>query len=161
MDKNEVKGLLQRLEKHYEEPVMPLHRFCDAITLWMRCIEKSNTDPELSKNGYQGRQYYKFLSQIEIDIRKSNLLGRLLYGKERFRTEMCPIHKGHWDGEAMFFDRCPHNCDGTGWLRARPEDGGYTGGLKILLLREVGGEQQIKDPKTHKWRKLRSDDEPE
>ncbi|MGD0921265.1 MAG: hypothetical protein ABSA70_05800 [Terriglobia bacterium] len=161
MDENEMKGLLQRLEKHYGEPVMPLHRFCDAITLWMNCIEKNNTDPELSKAGYQGGRYYKFLSQIEMDIRKSNLLGRLLYGKERFRTEMCPIHKGHWHGDAMFFNRCPHNCDGTGWLRARPEDGGYTGGLKISLLREVRGEQQIKDPKTHKWRKLRSDDEPE
>ncbi len=33
----------------------------------------------------------------------------------------------------------PHKCGGTGWLRARPEDGGYTGGMSIRILPAKGG----------------------
>jgi len=150
MSEDEAQALLRRLEEHYRQPVMPLNHFCDAITLWFRCIEENNTDPELSESGYHGRQYYKFLRQMEIDIRKSNLLGRLLYAKEKFRTRKCPVHKGHWDGDAMFFEGCPHKCGGTGWLPERPEDRGYTG-VHIYLTREVDGKRQFKNPETGDW----------
>jgi len=43
--------------------------------------------------------YFRFLDEIRIDIRKSNLLGRPLYAKEELSTRMCPVHKGHCDGE--------------------------------------------------------------
>lgn len=72
-----------------------------------------------------------------MDIRKSNLLGRLLYAKEKFRTRMCPLHKGHWSGHAMFFEKCPHQCDGTGWLRESDTDGGYTGDTEIKLVKSL------------------------
>lgn len=49
-------------------------------------------------------------------IERSSLLARTLYGGEKVRTRMCPEHKGEWDGQAML-SGCPHQCDGTGWLR--------------------------------------------
>jgi len=128
--KEEAQELLARLERFYQQPVLPLHKFCAAIELWMDCIVKKNTDSDLAgefAEGRHGHAYFPFLNQMRIDIRKSNLLGRLLYAKEKFRTRMCPVHKGHWDGNAMFFEKCPHLCDGTGWLRERETDGGYTG----------------------------------
>jgi hypothetical protein len=133
-DEKEAQELLARLERFYQQPVLPLHKFCEAIELWMDCIVKNNTDPALvdeSAEGEPDQPYFRFLDQIRIDIRKSNLLGRLLYAKEELRTRMCPVHKGHWDGKAMLLDHCPHLCDGTGWLREQKTDGGYTGGLSI------------------------------
>lgn len=130
----EAQELLAKLEDYYQQPVLPLHSFCKAIETWMECIIKNNTEPELVRGeGGSGYRYYKHLGQLRIDIRKSNLLGRLLYAKEPLRSRMCPIHKGHWSGDAMFFNKCPHECDGTGWLRERKSDGGYTG-ISITLV---------------------------
>ena len=99
---------------------------------------------------------------MRIDIRKSNLLGRLLYAKEPLRTRMCPIHKGqrtkdkgHWNRQAMFFAKCHLLCDGTAWLRERPDDGGYTGINIVETEAKIeGGKLTIKDPETGKWEKL-------
>lgn len=138
MDEDEAERLLRLLKEHYKEPVMPLHRFCNAISVWFRCIERNNTDPELSKGCCQGNEYYGVLRWVEIDIQKSNLLRRMLYLREPLRTEMCPIHKGHWNATAMF-EGCPHDCDGTGWLRPRPGSGGDTSGApKRRAPRTVG-----------------------
>ena len=154
--KEEAQEHLRRLEQFYGRPVLPLGDFCEAIGTWMDCIVKNNTDPALKRGGMEhGNEYYEFLNRMRIDIMKSNLLGRLLYAKEPLRTRMCPLHKGHYSGQAMFFEKCPHLCDGTGWLRERPGDGGYTG-IQIMETetRMEGGELQIKDPKTGKWEKL-------
>jgi hypothetical protein len=35
----------------------------------------------------------------------------------------------------MFFEKCPHLCDGTGWLREKDTDGGYTGDMEIRLVK--------------------------
>ena len=156
LSKEEARELLRRLEQFYGEPVLPLHKFCQAVELWMECIRKNNTDSGLTQGrGYalQGREYFKSLNQIRIDIRKSNLLGRLLYAKEQFRTRLCPLHGGHWSGEAMFFKKCPHLCDGTGWLREREEDGGYTG-ISIYAAKIEGGKLKIRDPETGEWKNL-------
>jgi hypothetical protein len=154
--KEEAQAQLRRLEQFYGAPVLALDDFCEAISTWMDCIVKNNTDPALKRGGMEhGKEYYEFLNRMRIDIMKSNLLGRLLYAKEPLRTRMCPLHKGHYNGQAMFFEKCPHLCDGTGWLRERPEDGGYTG-IEIMVTetRTEDGELQIKDPKTGKWEKL-------
>lgn len=106
----------ESLQEFYGEPVKPMSNFCDAITTWFRCIENANTDPELKKHCHQGSDYYRHLRHIEIDIRKSNLLARLLYSNEKFRTKMCPEHKGSL--HLGFYDKpCPYNCDYTGWIR--------------------------------------------
>ncbi|HET7871217.1 MAG TPA: hypothetical protein VFL42_01820 [Terriglobales bacterium] len=93
----EAQELLAKLEQFYKQPVLPLGRFCAAIELWMECVIKNNTDPALVAD-YRPEMlqpYFKQLPQIRMDIRKSNLLGRLLYAKEKFRTRTCPLHKGH------------------------------------------------------------------
>jgi hypothetical protein len=155
LSEEEARELLRRLEQFYEQPVLPLGNFCHAIELWMDCIVKNNTDPALSREGWDhGKRYYEFLSQMRIDIRKSNLLGRLLVAKEKFRTHMCPLHKGHWSGEAMFFKKCPHLCDGTGWLRERDNDGGYTG-ISVQDAKIEGGELKIKDPEKGERKRLK------
>jgi hypothetical protein len=130
----EAQELLAKLEDYYHQPVLPLRSFCKAIETWMECIIKNNTEPELVRHDLEsGRRYYKHLPQLKIDIRKSNLLGRLLFAKESLRSKMCPKHKGHWDGRAMFFEKCPHDCGGTGWLKERSSDSGYTG-MSITLV---------------------------
>ena len=129
--REEAREQLKRLEDFYGVPVLPLRSFCNGMSTWMDCIIRNNTDPELTRGGTQhGGKYCEALGQMRIDIMKSNLLGRLLYAKEPLRTRMCPVHKGHYSGEAMFFQKCLHLCDGTGWLRENPGDGGYTG-IKI------------------------------
>ena len=153
--REEAQEQLERLEKFYGVPVLPLSAFCDGMGTWMDGIIKNNTDPALNKRGmHHGYKYYEALNQMRIDIMKSNLLGRLFYAKERLRTCMCPVHKGHYSGEAMFFQKCPQLCDGTGWLRENFGDGGYTG-IKISEIEaEIiteNGVTKIKNPKTGNW----------
>jgi hypothetical protein len=151
--KEEAHELVRRLAQFYGEPVLPLGNFCHAIELWMDCIVKNNTDPALNRDGIKhGSIYFEFLNLMRIDIRKSNLLGRLLFAKEPLRTQMCSTHKGHFNAEAMFFEKCPLLCDGTGWLRERPQDGGYTG-IQIVEVegRTEDGKLKFKDPETGKW----------
>ena len=154
--KAEAQEQLRRLEQFYDAPVLSLGDFCKTMGTWMDCIVKNSTDPVLKQGGIKhAEEYYKFLNQMRIDIMKSNLLGRLFYAKEPLRTRMCPLHKGHYNGEAMFFEKCPHLCDGTGWLRERPEDRGYKGiEITEAETRREGGELQVKDPKTGKWERL-------
>jgi hypothetical protein len=91
--KEEAQAQLRRLEQFYGAPVLPLNGFCKAISTWMDCIAKNNTDPALKRGGMEhGKEYYEFLNRMRIDIMKSNLLGRLLYAKEPLRTRMCPLH---------------------------------------------------------------------
>lgn len=110
LTKEEAETMLAELTEHYHQPVLPMSDFCNAISTWFRCIEKNNLDTD--KNYNQGSAYYKHLSNIETDIRKSNLLGRLLYGGEKLRNEKCPKHLGRWSG----IGDCEHGCDLTGWL---------------------------------------------
>lgn len=136
MTDEEAAEALKALAKHYRQPVLPLDRFCAAITTWFRAIEQNNTDPALRRGApflaentwrpeYQhGHSYAGLLPRIETDIHKSYLLARLIYGGEKLRTRMCPLHLGHWDGPAQlgFPDQvCPHGCGGAGWL-PEPED---------------------------------------
>lgn len=56
---------------------------------------------------------------MTIDIVKSNLLARLIYRQEEFRTISCPQHQEHWTG--LFTAKnlgCNHGCDATGCLPA-------------------------------------------
>jgi hypothetical protein len=158
--RKEAREQLKRLEEFYGVPILPLSAFCDGMGTWMDCIIKNNADPELNKGGaHHGCKYYEALNQMRIDITKSNLLGRLFYAKEPLRTRMCPLHKGHYSGEAMFFQKCPHLCDGTGWLRENLSDGGYTG-IKISEIEdEIVTENDLTKPRLRsfitrlrKWR---------
>jgi hypothetical protein len=54
----------------------------------------------------------------------------------------------------MFFKKCPHLCDGTGWLRERDNDGGYTG-ISVQDAKIEGGELKIKDPEKGERKRLK------
>lgn len=106
----EAEELLAKLSRHYNEPVKPVSRYCKSFRTWaLAVIER---DEGLDEKGYS-----KYLPPILRDISKSNLLARLIYADEPLRTEKCPEHKGHWDGQAQCIWGCTYGCDGTGWLK--------------------------------------------
>lgn len=116
MTEEQAQGLLEELALHYKQPVLPMGRFCVAISTWFRCIERLNRKEQEVNPGEKpwrsrGARYFDQLRNIERDIRKSNLLARLLYSGEKLRTRECPEHKGEWFGL-----KCDHGCGGTGWL---------------------------------------------
>jgi len=112
---------LKRLENFYGAPVLPLSAFCDGMDTWMDCIIKNNTDPELTQGSIRhGHNYFEVLQKMRIDIRKSNLLGRLFYAGETLRTRMCPVHKGHYSGEAMFFQSVRISATGQAGFEKNP-----------------------------------------
>ena len=103
---------LERLSKELHEPVLPLSHFCHAMTTWFHCIEQANERAKVEGRGAHGEAYAEHLGRIELDIRKSNLLARLLYGGESLRSRECPQHKGRWSGIGV----CEHGCGETGWI---------------------------------------------
>ncbi len=56
------------------------------------------------------------VGHVFLQIRKSDLLFRLLYRGEELRSTPCPEHKGRWSGLEHPDNRCPHGCQFTGWL---------------------------------------------
>jgi len=105
--------LLGVLKAHYGEPVLTRSAFLGALSKWFRCTEQANA--EAADDTKKGCTYYQQLSCIELDIKKSELLARLLRG-EPLRTRKCPEHKGAWSGFEYPGKRCSHGCQLTGWL---------------------------------------------
>lgn len=114
LTEEEAELLLKKLSKFYGQPVFPMKKFCDGITTWFRCIEKL----EDKEGRTPGKEYKHHLRTIERDILKSSLLGRIFYGGEDLRTDMCPKHKGTWSG----LGDCPFGCELTGWLPNSKEE---------------------------------------
>jgi hypothetical protein len=64
------------------------------------------------------------VAHVFLQIRKSNLLWRLIYAGETLREQQCPVHKGHWSGCRWDKDNCACQSlqngkvasDVTGWL---------------------------------------------
>lgn len=125
LSKQEVKEMLDKLSKHFEEPVMPVSKYCNAISTWFRCIENNYQEQLIlfKENNIHESEFIDFpwaphLQNIETAIRKSNLLFRLIYAGEELRTEKCPIHQGHWSGcKENACELCSCGYDVTGWLR--------------------------------------------
>ncbi len=117
----EVTALTAQLEDHYGEPVMPLSRYCDAFRRWAEALIslKAKTPPK-DRQYAHGGAYAHLLPGILTDIRKSNLLHRLLYAREPLRSHPCPLHKGTWSGLEWPDSKCPHGCGYTGWLPEQP-----------------------------------------
>lgn len=132
MTEEEAQEMIRKLEQHYAEPVMPVSFYCDAFRTYAGCLrdkikrlkdgpgttnESDNSIYNRNREAKRLSERYVELTSIMINISKSNLLARLIYGKEPVRTEMCPKHKGNWSGLAEMVN-CKHGCDGTGWLPA-------------------------------------------
>lgn len=126
--KKDAEAAEAALSRYYREPVLPASRYCAALESWARCVEIDNGLRQ-APEGYtppkqaQGSGYAADLGRIFRDIRKSNLLYRLIYKGEVLRTRPCPQHKGRWGGVRA--EACPHGCsDGhniTGWLPPEKE----------------------------------------
>jgi hypothetical protein len=116
LTQKQVEAMLLQLREHYHQPVMPVGAYCDAFRSWLTAIEDAvKREPgSLELSGMLER-----LRDVQTDVFKSNMLYRLLYLGEPVRTEMCPIHKGHWSGCASPERECPHCMSGsdvTGWV---------------------------------------------
>lgn len=120
----EAEALLARLSKHYNQPVMPVQRYCQALETWKRKIQEINRG---DRQG-QGSSYHEHLTRIWTDIRKSNLLYRLIYLGQQMRTEECPDCQGKWGR----LD-CPQ-CGGTGWLPEEKDKLTWPQGVQLVEL---------------------------
>jgi len=78
--------------------------FCEAAVRWHRRMFREGRQedlPGLSQSWYA----------LRLDMGKSNLMARVLYGGEAIRPHRCPVHAS-WVTLGPD-EACP--CDGTGW----------------------------------------------
>ena len=91
--------------------------YCQKIGQWAEACCTDLPDDSESKKEWRAN-FRKHWAFMRLAASKSNLLGRLVYGEQDVRTEMCPTHKGHWSGLDDGSCKCGH----TGWLpNATPE----------------------------------------
>ena len=98
----EAESMLKQLTEHFNQPVMPIERYCEAFHTWF----------------WAAGPYLKIdPMRMVTAIHKSNLLRRLIYQGEKLRTVKCPTHKGEWSGCSGFEPcDCKSGIDITGWL---------------------------------------------
>lgn len=105
--------MLAQLTEFYGERVTTASNHCSALLEWMRVMTESGYAPEVAKTW----------GLMQINLLKSNLAARLVYGGEQVRTEQCPIHLGHWSGcvwgDGMCTEGCMYGSNVTGWLKPR------------------------------------------
>jgi hypothetical protein len=112
------------LADHYGEPVRPISEVCGAIHEWLKaCAENHPEEDALNHQEWRtGRVYRDHGMFVFMHAGKSNMLGRLLYGRETLRTEKCPEHDGHWSGIEFSDNVCQYGCQLTGWLPAKEDN---------------------------------------
>src|ERR1044072_5926927 len=110
LNDEQVRSMLSDLEQHFQEPVLPVSRYCGAFSRWFDCIKHGDGSERL------GTELMNALDAIHLAISKSSLLWRLIYVGERFRTKRCPVHDGTWSGLESDTNMCPHRCHLTGWI---------------------------------------------
>lgn len=115
----EIDKFLQRFKEG--APVMPVNFFCDFLKEWHSLIGQVPPEEDAQEKTYREDKYGK-IQYVFIQIMKSNLLSRTIYGGEKPRQTPCPVHKGRWSGCRLTEDmECKGACaDGsnvTGWLR--------------------------------------------
>lgn len=113
---------IDRFMKELEEgtPVMPVTFICDALGEWAKLYREPVADPRDGENERR-LKVGESAQFVFLQIIKSNLLARVLYGGQEVRTVPCPVHKGRWSGCAIASEtECKGACmDGsnvTGWL---------------------------------------------
>lgn len=119
---DEAIQMLEKLRTHYNQPVMPLGRFCNAMYDWCQALlDLKQRTKAAGYPHYHGSAYVDELRHIMMDINKSSLLFRMLYLGEELRTEICPAHKGTMDVQVWvgFPGAGSCACGGTGWLPSK------------------------------------------
>jgi len=88
--------------------------FCEAAERWLRAEERRARDVRPITE--ESAAYYQRVStarlSLRLDMGKSNLMARVLYGGEAIRPHRCPVH-AQWVTLGPD-EACP--CDGTGWM---------------------------------------------
>jgi hypothetical protein len=112
----EAKVLLERLRRHFREPVLPVSKYCEALRTWAGAAAQGYDHENRIVSASPGE-----IQDVFLAIRKSNLLWRLIYLGEPLRTIKCPTHEGRWSG-CDGFNRCACSSghDITGWLPTPP-----------------------------------------
>lgn len=114
---------IDKFLKRFDEgaPVMPVSFFCDFLKEWQQLAGQPapDEDPESLARRKDRAEKTQF---VFIQIMKSNLLSRTIYGGEKPRTTPCPVHKGRWSGCKMVEDMgcegaCSDGSNVTGWLK--------------------------------------------
>jgi len=78
-------------------PTLKAEEFCEAFNTWATaCQTELPTDDRDTKRWRE--EFADHWGFIELAIRKSCLLDRLIYAREPLRNAMCPQHKGKWSG---------------------------------------------------------------
>jgi len=112
-----------------------IRKFCGAMDTWAQvCQRELPTDSEYRRRWRE--EFGEHWEFIRLAIAKSCLLDRLIYGGERLRENICPIHEGHWSGcnlEDKACD-CAHDSCITGWLQ-NPGDPKSQASFKVTLLK--------------------------
>jgi hypothetical protein len=119
-NKEEIDRFIKAVENGI--PVMPVTFFCDALKTWAKLASDPPPQPDLREDETKKRREFgEQVSNVFIQIMKSNLLYRMLYDGEKPRETPCPVHKGRWSGCALPEDTeckgaCMSGSNVTGWL---------------------------------------------
>lgn len=115
---DEIKRFLEEYKAGI--PVMPVSFFCQFLWKWAELYGVPN---EKDDEGEKKRraEFVDTVRHVFLQITKSNLLWRTIYGGEAPRTEPCPVHKGRWSGcaipeETPCKGACMSGNNVTGWL---------------------------------------------
>ncbi len=110
MQREPVKTLAEEFDPHWEF----IFNWVNTISLPERGTAEEFCSVILNYAGGEASGPFTIpWRYINLRVRKSNCLGRMLYSGEDLRTEKCPEHKGHWSG---YNSQCELGCQMTGWL---------------------------------------------
>lgn len=134
----EAEALLKKLSEHYQQPVQPIDRYCEALRTWEHAIrDRAQRSAEAkSRSAQDDLKMAQDVNHVFLQIRKSSLLARLLYGGEKLRSKMCPVHQGKWSGLEHSGNECHHGCGLTGWI-AEPKEFDFQVHYSVESLKEV------------------------
>lgn len=102
-------------------PVMPVTFFCGFLQKWKDLYAVPHEEERHEGEMKRRDEFIGTVNDVFLQIRKSNLLWRMIYGGEQARTEPCPVHKGRWSGcnvpeETPCKGACMSGNNVTGWL---------------------------------------------
>jgi hypothetical protein len=118
-------------------PVMTAQYYCEQFETWVNAYRAGAEEEGHTKAAEAFRDAWGVLN---LAIRKSCLLDRLIYGGETLRKEKCPVHKGHWSG--CMVNPCPicsHGICQTGWKKNPGDPDSANSG--IFIVRTVGASE--------------------
>lgn len=104
-------------------PVMPVSFFCDFLKQWALLASTPYPEEQHDQENKIRQESGERARDVFLQIRKSNLLWRLIYAGEPLRTVPCPEHKGRWSGcnkpeDTACKGACMFESNVTGWLPA-------------------------------------------